>query len=230
MKHDHGTDGPAMPASVAHRGRDLFDDSHQREERGGGHQHHHDQDHGHHQSPVASPDPQDGLVAVIGGSALAAGEATAVTGFVENFAQDMGRYSIAMGEAVFQASAHSSEPGGALAAASTFLDVSGADFIFERETDQAKQGLHDASARAELDYFSIDIHGWSPPHGPIVIDLDQSFGHHQPFGHDPSYGNFAQIIAMAEAHGANTLSATLTSALTVENQFSFVHGLAMVAL
>ena len=177
-----------------------------------------------------APDPQDGLVAVIGGSAIAAGEATAVTGFVENFAQDMGRYSIAMGEAVFQASASSSEPGGALAAASTFLDVSGADFIFERETDQAKQGLHDASARAELDYFAIDIHGWSPPHGPIVIDLDQSSGHHQPFGHDPSYGNFAQIIAMAEAHGANTLAATLTSALTVENQFSFVHGMAMVAL
>ena len=234
MKHDHGTDGPAMPASVAHRGRDLFDDSHQREERGGGHQHHHDHDHDHdhgqHQSPVDAPDPQDGLVGVTGGSAIAAGEATAATGFVENFAQDMGRYSIAMGEAVFQASAHSSEPGGAAAAASTFLDVSGADFIFERETDQAKQGLHDASARAELDYFSIDIHGWSPPNGPIVIDLDQSFGHHQPFGHDPSYGNFAQIIAMAEAHGANTLSATLTSALTVENQFSFVHGLAMVAL
>jgi hypothetical protein len=35
---------------------------------------------------------------------------------------------------------------------------------------------------------------------------------------------------MAEAHGAKTLSATLTSALTVENQFSFVHGMAMVAL
>jgi hypothetical protein len=35
---------------------------------------------------------------------------------------------------------------------------------------------------------------------------------------------------MAEAHGANSLSATLTSALTVENQFSFVHGMAMVAL
>jgi hypothetical protein len=230
MKHDHGNDGLAMPASGAHRGRDLFDHGHEGEERGDGHQHHHDHQHHHHQSPVDAPDPQDGLVAVVGGSAIAAGEATAVTGFVENFAQDMGRYSIAMGEAVFQASAHSSEPGGALAAASTFLDVSGADFIFERETDQAKQGLHDASARAELDYFSIDIHGWSPPHGPIVIELDQSFGHHQPFGHDPSYGNFAQIIAMAEAHGANTLSATLTSALTVENQFSFVHGMAMVAL
>jgi hypothetical protein len=233
MKHDHGNDGPAMPASVAHRGRDLFDRSHEGEERGGGHQDHqdhHDHQHQHHQGPVDAPDPQDGLVAVIGGSAIAAGEASAVTGFVENFAQDMGRYSIAMGEAVFQASAYSAEPGGALAAASTFLDVSGADFIFERETDQAKQGLHDASARAELDYFSIDIHGWSPPHGPIVIDLDQSIGNHQPFGHDPSYGNFTQVIAMAEAHGANTLSATLTTALTVENQFSFVHGMAMVAL
>jgi|SRR5882757_543161 hypothetical protein len=230
MKHDHGNDSLAMPAAVAHRGRDLFDRSHEGEERGSGHQHHHDHDHHHHQSPMDAPDPQDGLVAVVGGSAMATGEATAVTGFVENFAQDMGRYSIAMGEAIFQASAYSSEPGGALAAVGTFLDVSGADFIFERETDQAKQGLHDASARAELDYFSIDIHGWSPPHGPIVIDLDQSFGHHQPFGHDPSSGNFAQVIAMAEAHGANTLSATLTSALTVENQFSFVHGMAMVAL
>lgn len=228
MKHDHGNNGLAMPAAVAHRGRDLFDRSHESEERDGGHQHH--QDHHHHQSPVDAPDPQDGLVAVVGGSAMAAGEATAVTGFVENFAENMGRYSIAMGEAVFQASAYSSEPGGAAAAAGTFLDVSGADFIFEREADQAKQGLHDASARAELDYFSIDIHGWSPPHGPIVVDLDQSFGHHQPFGHDPSYGNFAQVIAMAEAHGANSLSATLTSALTVENQFSFVHGMAMVAL
>ncbi|MGZ5908533.1 MAG: hypothetical protein ACXWLB_01590 [Reyranella sp.] len=231
MKHDHGNDGPAMPASVAHRGRDPFDRGHEGDERGGGHQHllDHD-DHHHHQSPVNAPDPQDGLVAVVGGSAIAAGEGTAVTGFVENFAEDMGRYSIAMGEAVFQASAYSSEPGGALAAAGTFLDVSGADFIFERETDQAKQGLHDAAARAELDYFSIDIHGWSPPYGPIVVELDQSFGHHQPFGHDPSYGNFTQVIAMAEAHGANTLSATLTTALTIENQFSFVHGMAMVAL
>ena len=184
MKHDHGNDGLAMPAAVAHRAPDLFDRSHEGEERGGGH--HHDHDHHHHQGPVDAPDPQDGLVAVIGGSAIAAGEGTAVSGLVENFAENMGRYSIAMGEAVFQASAYSSEPGGAGAAASTFLDVSGADFIFERESDQAKQGLHDASARAELDYFSIDIHGWSPPHGPIVIELDQSFGRHQPFGQEPS--------------------------------------------
>src|ERR1700704_1301217 len=136
MKHDHGNDGPAMPASVAHRGRDLFDHSHEREERGGGHQHHHDHHHHHHQSPVDAPDAQDGMVAVIGGSAIAAGEGSAVTGFVENFAENMGRYSIATGEAVFQASAYSSEPGGAGAAASTFLDVSGADFIFYARSDK----------------------------------------------------------------------------------------------
>jgi hypothetical protein len=35
---------------------------------------------------------------------------------------------------------------------------------------------------------------------------------------------------MAEARGANTLPATLTSALTVENRFSFAPAMAMVAL
>jgi hypothetical protein len=224
MTHDHGNDGLARPASVAHRGLDRFDHGHEAGQR----QHHHDDQ--HHQGPVDKPDSQDGLVAVVGGSAMAAGEATAVTGFVENVAERMGSYSIAMGEAVFQASAHSSEPGGALAAASTFLDISGADFIIEEKVGQSKHGSHDASAFSELDYLAIDIHGWSPPHGPIVIELDQPFGHHQPFGQEPHQGAFAQVFAMAEAHGANTLSATLTTALTVENQFSFVHGMAMVAL
>lgn len=170
------------------------------------------------------------MIAVIGGSAAAAGDASAATGFVENFAADEGAYSIAMGEAIFQASAHSARPGGVAAAAGTFLDVSGADFIIEEEVGQSKHGSHDASAFSELDYLAIDVHGWSPRHGPIVIELDQSFGHHQPFGQEPLQGAFAQVFAMAEAHGANTLSATLTSALTVENQFSFVHGTAMVAL
>ncbi len=184
----------------------------------------------HHQSPASAPDPQDGLVAVIGGSAIAAGDASTATGFVENLAIDKGAYSIAMGEAIFQASAQSASPHGAAAAADTFLDVSGADFIIEREVGQSKHGAHDASAFSELDYFAIDIHGWSPPHGPIVIELGGPSGPHQSFGHDTLQGEFAQVFAMAEAHGANTLSATLTSALTVENHFSFVNATAMVAL
>jgi hypothetical protein len=153
MKHGHGNDGLAT-ASVAHRGMDLFDHRHGGEERGDGHQ--------HHQSPATASDPQDGLIAVIGGSAMAAGDASAVNGFVENFVVDQGAYSIAMGEAIFQASAHSSGPGGGAAAADTFLDVSGADFIIEQEVGQSKHGPHDASALSELDYLAIDIHGWSP--------------------------------------------------------------------
>jgi hypothetical protein len=108
--------------------------------------------------------------------------------------------------------------------------VSGADFIFEYEIGQSKHGRYDAWARSELDYLSIDIHGWSPPQGPIVIEVHQPFDHHQPAGLELPQGNFAQVLAMPEAHGANTLSVTLTNALTVENHFSFVTALAMVAL
>ena len=44
-----------------------------------------------------------------------------------------------MGEAIFEASAHSSSPGAAAAAADTFLDVSGADFIIEQEIGQSME-------------------------------------------------------------------------------------------
>jgi hypothetical protein len=108
--------------------------------------------------------------------------------------------------------------------------VSGADFIFEHEIGQSKHGRYDAWASSELDYLSIDIHGWSPPQGPIVIDVHQPFDHHQPSGPEPSYGNFAQVLALAEAHGADTLSATFTNALTIENHFSFVNAVGIVAL
>ena len=213
--YDDRAPAATMPAPVAYRGMDLFHHHHLWDERGGGHQ--------HHQSP-------DGLLAVIGGSAMAAGEASDVTGFVDNFAEDRGDYSIAMGKAIFESSAHASTPGSALAAADTFLDVSGADFIFEHEIGQSERGPYDAWARSELDYFSIDVHGWTPPHGTIVIDVDHPFGHGLPIGQDPFYGNLAQVFALAESHGADTLSATFTNALTIENHFSFVNAVGIVAL
>jgi hypothetical protein len=87
MKHGRGNDGLAT-ASVAHRAMDLFDHHHGGEERSDGHQ--------HHQNPATASDPQDGLIAVIGGSAMAAGDASVVSGFVESFAVGQGAYSIAM--------------------------------------------------------------------------------------------------------------------------------------
>jgi hypothetical protein len=180
---------------------------------------------------VEVPDGPGSLITVIGGSATAVGDSTAATGFIENFVEAKGNISIARGEAIFQASAHSAETGGALAAASTLVDVSGADLIFEYESVRSNQGLHDAWVAAELDYFAIDIHGWSPPHGPIVIQVQQAFDHSdQPFALEASYGNFAQVFAAAEAHGANALSATFTNALTIENNFSFVNAVGIVAL
>ena len=223
---DHDDDDDRGPLAGwghdVHRGMDMFDHRHGWQEPDGRHDHHH--------GPQSAPAPADGLVAVIGGSAIAAGESSAVTGFIQNYAEHEDGYSIAMGEAIFEAAARSSEPGGALAAASTFLDVSGADFIFEREIEHATQQFHDAAARAELEYIAIDIEGWAPRHGPIVIDAPQSFDqHHLPRPHALP-GNFAQIFAVAEAHGADTLTATLTNAFNVENHFSLVNGMAMVAL
>jgi hypothetical protein len=204
---------------AGHRKADLFD-------------HHRAWDvQSHHLDPAPRSDAPHDMVAVLGGSAAAAGDDTAAFGLVENFAEDRGSYSIAMGEAVFEASAHSAERGSAAAATDAFLSVSGADFIFEREVDQATHGPHDATARSVLDYLSIDIHGWTPPHGPIVIDIgpmDHGFGPH--LSSDPGNGNLAMALATAEANGGASLAATLTTAFTVENHFSFVTATGIVAV
>jgi hypothetical protein len=76
----------------------------------------------------------------------------------------------------------------------------------------------------------VNINGWSPEGGPVVIELHQPGHQVRPDGHQPPHGNYAAVIATAEAHGADSLSATLTNALTVENQFSFVTGIAVVAV
>jgi hypothetical protein len=51
-----------------------------------------------------------------------------------------------------------------------------------------------------------------------------------PTGTNRLTGNYAAVIATAEAHGADSLTATQTNALTVENQFSFVNAIAVVAV
>jgi hypothetical protein len=172
----------------------------------------------------------EGLVALVGGSAVAAGQHTLTTGLVQNFAEDRGTYSIARGEAIFEASAHSTEPGGAVAAADTFLVVSHADFIIENERSYGGHGSNDAWAVSELDYVAIDIKGWSPTDGTMVIEWHQLGHYWQTGGNEPPCDNNAYVMALAEAHGAGSLSATLTNALTFENHFSFVNAMGMVAV
>ena len=184
----------------------------------------------HHQEAGGSGVPHEDLIAVVGGGAIAAGQDTLTIGRVQILAEDKGGYSIIVGDATFEASAQSPEAGGAVAAANTVLTVSGADFIIEYASSHGGRGPNDAWASSELDFVALDINGWSPGAGAVVTELYQPGHQFRPDGHQLTDGNYADVIAMAEAHGASSLSATLTNALTVENQFSFVNGIAVVAV
>jgi hypothetical protein len=184
----------------------------------------------HHQEAGASGIPQAGQVAVVGGEAVAAGQDTLATGLVQSVAEDKGSYSIIVGDAIFEASARSSEPGGAAAGANTFLTVSGTDFIIKYEDSHGAHGPNAAWASSELYYVALDIDGWSPRGGPVVIELHQPGHQSQVCGQEPPHGNYADVMAKVEAHSSGSLSATLTNALTGENQFSFVNAIGVVAV
>jgi hypothetical protein len=196
----------------------------------------------HNACPGTPVEPQhDGLTAALGGEALAAGTSTCALGTISNNIADMGNYTIAFGDAIFSAAAHSSDHGGTMAAADTFLSVSGADFLFEFTSDKTGGGGKNAWATSETQYLAIDIHNWNPPEGPVVFDSHKPLGigsdWHEPnaphsphiLSNDLPIGNVANVLAMADAQGLNTLASTLTQALTIENHFSLVSGLSMVA-
>jgi hypothetical protein len=184
----------------------------------------------YHQDAGASGVPPEGVIAVVGGDAVAAGQDTVTIGLVQNDGKDHGGYSIIVGGATFEASAQAPEAGGADAAANTVMAVSGADYIIKDESSHGGSGPNDAWASSQLDFVAVNINGWSPEGGPVVIELHQPGHQVQPDGHQPPHGNYAAVIATAEAHGADTLTATQANALTVENQFSLVSGLAIVAV
>jgi hypothetical protein len=184
----------------------------------------------YHQDAEASGVPHESVIAAVGGDAVAAGQDTVTIGLVQNLAQDHGGYSIMVGDATFEASAQAPEAGGADAAANTVLTVSGADYIIKDESSYRGSGPNDAWASSELDFVAVNINGWSPEGGPLVYELHQPGHQVRPDAHQPPHGNYAAVIATAEAHGADSLSATQTNALTVENQFSFVNAIALVAV
>src|SRR5262245_56757011 len=185
--------------------------------------------------------PHEAVISVIGGIAVAAGQDTVATGLVQNLAEDSslplphgvgkGGYSIMVGDAIFEASAQSPEAGGADAAAKTVMTVSDGDFIIKFVKSEWSRPGKDASASSELSYIALNINGWSPAGGPVVIELDQSGHQVQPDGPQPTDGNYAAVIATADAHGAHSsLAATTTIALTVENQFSLITGISVVGV
>jgi len=174
----------------------------------------------YHKEAEASGVPHESMIAAVGGDAVAAGQDTVAIGLVQNDGKDHGGYSIIVGDATFEASAQAPEAGGADAAANTVMAVSGADYIIKDESSHGGSGPNDAWASSELDFVAVNINGWSPEGGPVVIELHQPGHQVQPDGHQPPHGNYAAVI--------DSLSATQTNALTVENQFSFVNAIAVV--
>jgi hypothetical protein len=184
--------------------------------------------------------PHESVISVVGGSAFAAGQDTVTIGLVQNSAEESslplphgvgkGGYTIMVGDANFEASAQAPEAGGADAAANTFMALSDADFIIIFESSDERREANDASASSELSYIALNINGWSPEGGPVVIEFQQPGDQVPPDEHQPPHGNHAAVIATAEAHGADSMSATTATALTVANQFSFVTAIAVVAV
>jgi hypothetical protein len=187
--------------------------------------------------------PHEIVISVVGGSAVAAGQDTVTIGVVENLAEDSslplphgvgkGGYTILVGDATFEASAQAPEAGGVDAAANTFMTVSDADFIIKFESSDGSWQANDAWASSELSYIALNINGWSPEGGPLVYDLELNQpGHHvRPDEYQPPDGNYAAVIATADAHSADSSVTTAqTAALTVENQFSFVTAIAGVVV
>src|SRR5262249_34265983 len=152
---------------------------------------------------------------------------TLTIGLVQNVGKDHGGYSIIVGDATFEASAQAPEAGGAGAAPNTFLTVSGAAYIIQKHSSPGGNGPHEAGAPSGIAVVAVNINGWSPG-SPVVIELHQPGNQVGPDGHQPPDGNYAAVIATAEAHGADIATAAQTNALTVVNQFSFVDGIAVV--
>ena len=173
------------------------------------------------------------LVTAIGGDAYATGTDTDANGVVNNTIKDMGNVTVAKGSAIFEATGTSSTQDDASADADTYLAVTGADIVVTGNVELENTDGNTAVASSGTRYIAIDIENWAPD--PLVIDFHHSANYVESLkGDAPPSGNVATVAASADAYSAdaydaNTATAALTYSLAVENEFSLVSGLAMVA-
>jgi hypothetical protein len=187
-------------------------------------------------SPASVADP-DGMSATIGGSAQAFGDNTLASGQVVNKMVDKGPYTIAQGTAEFVAAAQS-KPGGIVAAgATTQAVIDGADFVITMTMLQAVVGTNSVTVKSVTKFIAIDIDGWAPAGGPVMIELgmlqqlpsmqQKHHGHHKQL---KLLGNLGTVEAAATAYGDNTVAATATDSLAIENQYSAVSAVALTGI
>ena len=176
-----------------------------------------------------SPAADQPMAVVVGGEANATGYNTTASGVIDNVVEKLPGATIAEGEVTFDAVGQSAGHGGATAHTDAFVDVTGADFLFEVEIHAAGHGLGGAWSETEIEYVAIDIPNWRPPGGHTITDVVMlNLNHAGPPANDMGAlsGNVATVLANADAFGQNTSTSTLTQAHTVEHHQSFVSGMA----
>jgi hypothetical protein len=187
-------------------------------------------------TPSASP-AHGGIAALLGGDAVAFGTNAVAAGEVTNKIENLGGVTIASGEAVF--AAEGTDP-----SANTGVKVAGEDVLFEVTVNEHGGSGSTAWAESVTKYVAIDIPGWNPPSGPIVVDrvinLPSVPGMAAPgelqaaeqIG--PELGlpgaNVAHDTVTAEAFTAEgSLVIAFSDALAISGQLSAVYAWALVA-
>jgi hypothetical protein len=177
-------------------------------------------------SPVAS---------LVGGDGTAVGEQTLVDADIFSRLIDLGSVTVAFGAATFKSAAVSGEDL-AFAAADTFADVSGADFVFvfNKKVSITSDGETSyATQTSTTTYIAIDFEDFDFSEGPIAFNfydantyLDGCRG-----GRVPNIdGNVSVLDVDALARAENTLVDVLSSILTIEDQLSSVSAVAVSAV
>jgi hypothetical protein len=164
----------------------------------------------------------DGLGIVVGGGANAVGETTLTTGGTVGKIVDIGPMKIGKGTAKFAAAAKSAPGDLAYATADTFATSKGADFslAFTHTTTDPKGA---AISEAKITAFNLE----NCRKAPLALHFDT----HKvaPIKTGALSGNVSMLCANAKVDADNSFAEVDSNLLTVEDRFSGVDGLAVLA-
>jgi hypothetical protein len=177
------------------------------------------------------------MTVMVGGEGNAVGDDTLVDADIVSRLIDYGKFSIAYGSAVVHSAAESAGDL-AFAGADTFVDVSGADFVFSFTEKRSVTGsTHDsqfAMETSKVAFVAIDFDDFDLPGGQLTVSADEAqsidlgcFRWCLAMFHDQLDGNVAQLNVDAAAYGTSTLVDVESSVLTVEDQLSSVSAMAI---
>ncbi len=189
---------------------------------------------GRHLTPDDTP-----MATLIGGEATAVGEDTLVDADIFSRLLDLGRVTVAFGNATFK-SAAVTDGDGAFAIADTFAGVEGADLVFVFNTKVTTAGAYRgnsfATETSTTNYIAIDFEDFDFAEGQLTFDFYEissylNAGHGKGGAKQVPQldGNVAMLDVDALAQASDTLVDVLASVLTLENELSTVSAMAVSA-